>query len=144
MQLFSADATIFKKKIKKYFCHKKLPSKVAHNQCRYNSILLYSTQLPILRPNSNSYFVQLNCSVCIFIYECCFVSNTILLQLTQKTCFNHLIFLQWLMRLEKGKMTQPTTSFMFVENVNQVVKVALMILLALHLIIGHLGNLQSL
>ena len=48
------------------------------------------------------------------------------------------------MRLEKGKMTQPTTSFMFVENVNQVVKVALMILLALHLIIGHLGNLQSL
>ena len=48
------------------------------------------------------------------------------------------------MRLEKGKMTQPTTSFMFVENVKQVAKVALMILLALHLIIGHLGNLQSL
>ena len=38
-------------------------------------------------------------------------------------------------------MIQPTTSFMFVENVKQVVKHALMILLALHLIIGHLGNL---
>ena len=45
------------------------------------------------------------------------------------------------MRQEKGKMIQPTTSFMFVENVKQVVKHALMILLALHLIIGHLGNL---
>ena len=38
-------------------------------------------------------------------------------------------------------MIQLTTSFMFVENVKQVVKHALMILLALHLIIGHLGNL---
>ena len=39
-------------------------------------------------------------------------------------------------------MIQLTTSFMFVENVKQVVKHALMILLALHLIIGHLGNLH--
>jgi hypothetical protein len=46
----------------------------------------------------------------------------------------------WLMRQKKGKMIQPTTSFMFVENVKQVVKHALMILLALHLIIGHLGT----
>jgi hypothetical protein len=61
---------------------------------------------------------------------------------TEKLTIFHLVevLLKWLMRQKKGKMIQPTTSFMFVENVKQVVKHALMILLALHLIIGHLGT----